>query len=167
MDLERFHPLDVVIVAGLPGAGKSHFAGRHFREPERLRVNRKEIRRALYEMMHFGASWSEKDFDSHDEFLVKHVERKIIEHLLQNRKKVLVDNVSVTVDSRRRYVSLAQQMHRSIGIVFLDTPTSHCRERNAKQQDPVPDTAISNLAAAMERPDKNEGFREVMIIHGY
>ena len=56
---------------------------------------------------------------------------------------------------------------QEIGIVFLDTPTSHCRERNAKREDPVPDTAISNLAAAMERPEKSEGFREVLVVHGY
>jgi predicted kinase len=167
MDLERLHPLDVVVVAGLPGSGKSHFAGQFFRDQDRLRVNRKEIRSALYEMMHFGSPWSEREFDAHDEFLVKHVERKIIEHLLQNRKKVLVDTVSVTAESRRHYVALAQQMHRSIGIVFLDTPTAHCRERNAKREDPVPDTAISNLAAALEPPQKGEGFREVMIVHGY
>lgn len=167
MDLEKFHSLDVVVVAGLPGAGKSHFARQYFQGRERLRVNRKEIRRLLFEMMSFGISWSEAEFDSLDEFLVKHVERKIIEHLLQQRKKVLVDNTSVTVESRRQYLSLARQMHRSIGIVFLDTPAGHCLERNASRDDRVPDTAISNLAAALERPDKSEGFQEAVIVRGY
>ena len=58
-------------------------------------------------------------------------------------------------------------MHRSIGIVFLDTPAGHCLERNASRDDRVPDTAISNLAAALQRPDKSEGFQEAVIVRGY
>ena len=85
MDLAKFQSLDMVLVCGLPGSGKSRFAAEFFADSGRDRVNRKEIHRLLYEMIHFGKKWSEKAFDELDDFLVKHVERKIIEHLLQNR----------------------------------------------------------------------------------
>ena len=62
MDLERFQNLDIIVVCGLPGSGKSHFAGAHFSGSGRLRVNRKELRRLLFEMTHFGQKWSEKEF---------------------------------------------------------------------------------------------------------
>jgi predicted kinase len=164
MDLSRFESLDMVLVCGLPGSGKSHFCRNRFRDSGRLRVNRKEIRRLLYEMLFFGKKWSEADFSSSDEFLVKHVERKIIEHLLQNRKKVLVDNTSVSAASRKSYVAIAHALRKSIGLIFLDVPASRCLEQNRRREDPVPEMVISNLAAALDPPRPEEGFQEVQVL---
>jgi len=47
MDLRRFQDVDLVMVCGLPGSGKSHFAKTYFQASGRKRVNRKEIRRLL------------------------------------------------------------------------------------------------------------------------
>ena len=110
MDLGRFQNLDMIVVCGLPGSGKSHFAGAHFAGTGRLRVNRKEMRRLLFEMTHFGQKWSEKEFASSDEFLVGHVERKIIEHFLQGHKKLLIDNTSMS-----RGIPQALPRHRPPG----------------------------------------------------
>jgi predicted kinase len=166
MDLARFESLDVVLVCGLPGSGKSHFCRSQFQASGRLRVNRKEIRRLLYEMLSFGRKWSEADFSSSDEFLVKHVERKIIEHLLQNRKKVLIDNTSVSASSRKSYLAIVQGMRKSIGLIFLDVPARRCLEQNRMREDPVPEMVISNLAAALDLPRPDEGFQQVLVLKG-
>jgi bifunctional polynucleotide phosphatase/kinase len=144
MDLSPFESLDVVLVCGLPGSGKSHFCRSRFQSSGRLRVNRKEIRRLLYEMLAFG--------------------KKIIEHLLQNRQKVLIDNTSVSASSRKSYVAIAQGMRKSIGLVFLDVPARRCLEQNRLREDPVPEMVISNLAAAVDPPRQDEGFQEVLIL---
>jgi predicted kinase len=107
MDIHRFQGFDIVLVCGLPGSGKSHFARTHFLQSGRKRVNRKEIRRLLFEMTTFGQKWSEKEFASNDEFLVKHVERKIIEHLLQAKQKLLIDNTNISTESRKQYLTIA------------------------------------------------------------
>ncbi len=167
MELQRFHGLDVVLVCGLPGSGKSHFASANFAGTDRLRVNRKELRRLLFEMTHFGRPWSEKEFASSDEFLVSHVERKIMEHFLQNHKKLLVDNTSLSRESRKHYMQIARQMGRSIGAIFLDTPIGTCLERNRSRPDAMPERLISNLAAEKELPEASEGYREVMIVTAY
>ena len=166
MDLSRFESLDVVLVCGLPGSGKSYFCRNHFQASGRLRVNRKEIRRLLYEMLYLGKKWSEADFSSSDEFLVKHVERKIIEHLLQNRKKVLIDNTSVSVASRRSYLAVVQGMRKSIGLIFLNVPALRCLQQNRMREDPVPEMVISNLAAGLAPPRPDEGFQEVLVLPG-
>ncbi len=142
---------------------RSHFAGKYLKGGDRKRVNRKEIRRLLYEMTSFGETWNESRFAAVDEFLVKHVERKIIEHLLQNRQKVLVDNSCVSASSREPYVALAAQVHRTARAIFLNTPARACLERNRKRTDPVPETVISNLAAAIELPMARGGFREMLV----
>ena len=167
MDLSKFLPLDIVLVCGLPGSGKSVFSKQYFANSGRARVNRKEIHRLLYEMIHFGEKWTEKEFDEIDDFLVKHVERKIIEHLLQNKQKILIDNTSVSESSRKTYVGIARQMHKTIGAIFLQTPPATCLERNRSRKDPVPERVISNLAATIDIPRNEEGFKELLILKEY
>ena len=167
MDLTKFQTLDIILVCGLPGSGKSEFSKQFFTDSGRDRVNRKEIHRLLYEMIHFGKKWTEQEFDALDEHLVKHVERKIIEQLLQSKQKVLVDNTSVSESSRKTYVGIAQQMHKTIGAIFLQTPPATCMQRNREREDPVPERVISNLAAAIDLPRTEEGFKEVFVLKDY
>jgi predicted kinase len=164
MDLVKFNALDMVLVCGLPGAGKSYFSKTHFTNGDRKRVNRKEIRKFIYEMMNFGNPWSEKNFASHDETLIKHVERKVIEHLLAGKKKVLIDNTSVSVHSRKNYIEIAKQMHKTIGVIFLSVPPAVCLERNKKSPDPTPEIVISQLSAGLELPKHEEGFNEILLV---
>jgi len=167
MDLTPFHGLDIVLVCGLPGSGKSHFAAQHFAGTERKRVNRKEIRRLLFEMSNFGKKWTEAEFAASDEFLVKHVERKIVEHLLEGRQKILIDNTNISVEARKPFVAIAHRAGRSIGAVFLDTPVIRCIERNRSRADLLPERVISQLAAEKQLPLAEEGFREVLTVSSY
>jgi predicted kinase len=166
MDVSRFTNLDVVLICGLPGAGKSVLAGKYFGGTGRKRVNRKEIRRFLFEMINFGKQWSEADFRASDEVLVRHTERKIIEHLLQNKSRVLIDDTSVSGESRSIYTSIAKQMRKSIGAIFINTPTIKCIERNRERTNPIPEIVISKLSASLVVPAKEEGFEEVLVIQG-
>ncbi|MGA2479220.1 MAG: AAA family ATPase [Spirochaetia bacterium] len=167
MELARFQNLDIVLICGLPGSGKSHFARTHFQQSGRKRVNRKEIRRLLFEMTNFGQKWSEKDFATNDEFLVGHVERKIIEHLLQTKQKMLIDNTHVSRESRKLYVGIAKQAGKSIGAIFLDTAVITCLERNRGREDAIPERLISRLAAEKELPEVSEGFKDVLVLDAY
>jgi predicted kinase len=167
METSRFQSLDIVLICGLPGSGKSHFAATFFGQGGRRRVNRKEIRRLLFEMTNFGRKWSEAEFASNDEFLVKHVERKIIEHLLQTKQKVLVDNTNISVEARHPFVTLAHQAGRSIGAIFVDTPVLRCMERNRSREDALPERVISQLAAQKELLRPEEGFKEILVVESY
>lgn len=167
METSRFQALDIVLICGLPGSGKSHFAGTYFAQGGRKRVNRKEIRRLLFEMTNFGKKWTETEFASNDEFLVNHVERKIIEHLLQTKQKILIDNTNISVEARKPFLTIAHQAGRSIGAIFIDTPVLRCLERNRAREDALPERVISRLAAEKELPRPEEGFKEVLIVESY
>jgi len=167
MDLSNFYLLDIVLICGIPGSGKSHFANNFFRNDNRKRINRKEIRRHLYEMSSFGQKWKEEFFDEENEILVKHVERKIFEHFLQNMDRILVDNPCVSKTSRSNYVSVAQQKLKSTGVIFLNTPEIKCLQRNKTRPDAVPDQVISSLYSSIELPENNEGFDEILVIDDY
>jgi len=166
MDVTTFAALDLVLVCGLPGAGKHRTCVSAFKGSGRRRVSRREIRRMLYEMTTFGEPWSEQHYSAVDEVLVKHVERKIIEHLLQNRLPVLVENTCISAASRKAYLAIARGMHRTAGLIFLDTPVADCLEANRKKPDPVPERVIAELAAALERPDAREGFDRLAVATG-
>ncbi len=165
MDLARFQALEIVMVCGLPACGKSTFAQEHFAASGHRRVNRKEIRRFVHEMTRFGDPWNESQFEGHDEGLVKHVERKILEHLLHAAERVLIDNTSVTAASRADYVRLARETRKRIGVIFLNRPVLTCLEQNRKREDPVPEGVISNLFASIQLPSRAEGFHEILVIN--
>ncbi len=166
MTLEQLRKSDIILLCGLPGAGKSHFARKYFRKSGRKRVNRKEIRKHLYEMFSFNDKWTADMFCENEELLVKFIEKKIIEHILFNNEKVLIDNISVSEKSRTDYISIARKMKKKISAVFLDTELSLCMERNRSQDkdDIVPESLIANLSARIAYPETREGFSEVMVI---
>jgi predicted kinase len=167
MDLGKFQNLDIVLVCGLPGSGKSHFARTFFLTSGRKRVNRKDIRRHLFEMTSFGQKWTEDAFAANDEFLVTHVERKIVEHFLQNNQKLLLDNTNISRESRKHYLAIAHQAGKSVGAVFLNTPVGQCLQRNRGRENVVPESVIAQMEAQKELPEKSEGYREVLVIDSY
>ncbi len=167
MELEKFDRLDILLVCGLPGSGKSHFSRTYFNKKGRKRINRKELRRLIYEMTSFGDPWSEEDFNDYDELLVKHVERKMVEHFLQERLPLLIDNTSVSVESRQYYLNIAHQTRKTIGAIFLNVPIKKCLARNRTREDQISEGIVVNLYAGLELPTKTEGFNEVLILPDY
>lgn len=166
-EIQNFFQLDIVIVCGLHGSGKSHFAHRFFREQNFKRVNRGELRKSLFMMTHYGEEWKNSNFKAENENLVKHVERKIIEQIILENKKILIDNTSLTKEYRKNYINIAKKNNKQIGAIFLHTPIDVCLERNRKQEDPFPESLISNQFANIDSPTESEGFKKVKIISDY
>ncbi len=167
MNLDIFNSLDVILICGLPCSGKSHFAKTYFNKDNRKHINRKEIRQFIYEMTTFGDKWYESYYNEKNENIVKHVEKKLFENLLSQNYKVLVDNTSMAISSRKKYIEIAFQFKKNIGVVFLNTPLQKCILRSQELEDFIPSTIVSNLFAGRELPEKSEGFKEVLILDNY
>ena len=167
MTLDQLRKSDIILVCGLPGSGKSHFARKYFKKSGRKRINRKEIRKHLYEMLSFNDEWKEEYFCENQELLVKYIEKKIIEHLLFNNEKVLIDNISVSEKSRIDYINMAAKMKKSISAVYVNTDMAICLERNRDREkaDAAPESLIANLSARAVFPEKREGFSEVVVLN--
>ena len=164
MDLAKFHNLDIILLCGLYGSGKTAFARKHFRNRDRRRISRSEIRKLIYEMTNFGEQWKSENFNESDDAVVKHLERKLVEHYLFQRIKVLVVNTFVTKKSRKRFIDFTREEGKTTGVIFLNTPLKKCFELNEKNGAPVPQTVINSLYSKIELPDKSEGFQEVLIV---
>ncbi|MCL1865330.1 MAG: AAA family ATPase [Spirochaetes bacterium] len=163
-DLSSMHKFDIVLVCGLPSSGKSYIARTEFMNKGRKRISRKEIRRFVYEMTNFGEKWSEQLFSEVDEHFIKHTERKMIEQLLTGGEKIIIVNSSLTSDSRKLYISIAERMHKTIGVIFIDANIQGCLARNRTLEDPIPENIITKLAVKKYLPEKREGFNSIIIL---
>lgn len=167
--IAQFLQYDILLMGGIPASGKTYLAKKFFFKEDRKRVSRLEIRKGLYRMFTFDAAWSQDKYEHIDEPLVKFVEMKILETLLDKGQKVLIDNTSVTRTSRVRYVDLASRLEKKIGLVFINIPVQKCLERNRArdQTNQVPESVISKLFSSTQLPKKEEGFTDIMIVSNY
>lgn len=165
MDITKFHQLDIVLLCGLYGSGKTEFAIKYFKGQNRNRVSRTEIRKYMYEMTNFGEHWDAGRFTEESDALVKHIERKILEHFLHFKQNVLIINTFVSKKSRKSIIELAHQMKKTIGAIFLQRPLEQCIERNKNNIVEVPQQIIYAMHNKIELPEKNEGFNEVLILN--
>jgi predicted kinase len=164
MDLAKIDYLDIILLCGLYGSGKNEFAVKYFKEKDRSRVSRSDIRKSMYEMTHFGDRWKADLFTEDEDALVKHIERKTVEQLLHSKKKVLIINTFVTKRSRQAFIEIARQTKKTIGAIFLNRPLEECLERNAKSEIATPPEVIYKLHHKIELPEKSEGFNEVITV---
>ncbi|MBN2436571.1 MAG: ATP-binding protein [Spirochaetes bacterium] len=163
--LERLKSLDLLLVCGLYGAGKNELAQKYFNTGQWNRVSRNEIRKLMFEMTRFGSQWTAESFNEEDDVLVKHIERKILEHYLHNKRKVLVINTFATIKSRQRFLSIAKNFGRKTGVIYLNMPLDYCLSRYKKENPTLPETVIRSMYSKTELPDKKEGFEEVLVIN--
>jgi predicted kinase len=135
--MEEFKKYDIVLILGNYGSGKSQVAREYFHE--RKRINRHEIRHHLKEMTQHGADWNANE-------------------------KIIIDNTSLTVRSRKRYIDYARKFHKSIACIFLNKDTSVLLAQNRSREFPVPEHLIVKLYAKTEIPAIDEGFAQVLIM---
>jgi predicted kinase len=164
MALEKIHGCDIVLLGGLYGSGKSEFAMRYFSKQKRYRISRQEIRKLIYEMTSFNQQWTGDRFNEEDDSLVKHVERKIMEHYLHHNRGILIINTFMTAESRKRFIAMAKEKNKTIGMVFLDAAVDRCLKKNREKPSGVSDQVLYNLSARKEKPSIREGFNQLVII---
>jgi predicted kinase len=164
MNSDQMNSCSIILLCGLYGSGKTEFSARNFRNRSRYRISRSELRKLMFEMTNFGEPWTSDKFNEEDDVLVKHVERKILEHFIHNKRNVVIINTFMTAQSRARFVKIAKEMKKTIGAIFLDPPVEKCIERNSRASSNIPVSVIRSLSLKKELPVKKEGFDEVLVV---
>ena len=163
--LEKLNTLDILLVCGMYGSGKTEFSSKYFKNSGRLRLSRNEIRKLIHEMTTFGDPWEASKFSEEDDVLVKHIERKAMEHYIHNKRKMLVVNTFATKKSRQRFIDFAKESKKTIGAIFLNMPLNYCLLNYKKQHPSMPEIVLRSMFNKIELPETKEGFTEVLVLH--
>ncbi len=100
---------EIVVLVGIPGAGKSTLATARF--STHIRINLDTL----------------KTLKRQDDALTK---------ALENSENVVIDNTNVTNKSRRKWIEYAKKYCVPIIAIFIDTPLEIALERNRKREFP-------------------------------
>jgi len=163
---DEFSSTDIVLVCGNYNSGKTTIAKKYF--GQRMRINRNEIRRFLKHMSSHGEKWTPSDYNAETGPLVKHIEFAVMRDFLGRNKKIVIDNTSLTRESRKRYLVEAKNLKKTIGCLFVQVPIEELisRNRTRSEEERVPERVLVDLYSKTEPPTSAEGFAVVRRISG-
>jgi predicted kinase len=137
--------LEVAILMGLPGAGKSTFFA------QRLATTHVHV------SMDALSTRSAK----------RRRQRELLTATLAAGRSLAVDNVNPTIAERAEIVALARAAGARVVGYWLDAPPRACLGRNAGREGAarVPPVAIFTFAKRFQPPTSAEGFDELWRVH--
>lgn len=121
----------MIILAGLPGAGKSTLAKKMVKQdPTYVRVNLDDIRSML------GTS----DFDK--EKLVEQIELTSIAYAFNQKYNVIVDDTNLNPKKINKLKVIAKQYNAEVDYKLISTDIEECIRRDALRERPVGEDVI-------------------------
>jgi predicted kinase len=126
--------MEVVMLIGIQGSGKSTFARRFIDSHVRLNL---------------------------DMLRTRHREGLLFAACLQAKAPVLIDNTNVTREQRRRFLEPALAAGFSVRGFYFVPLLEECIGRNARRSKPVPEGALHGTLRRLEPPTRAEGFAEL------
>ena len=131
---------EIIIFIGIPASGKSTFYEQNFAATH----------------IHISL----------DVLNTRNQENKMLEETLASGKSCVIDNTNVSVFERAKYIESGKRYgYKVIGYYFRSS-IDECRIRNDRRQgkNQVPEVALRNKAAHLERPSMQEGFDELYYV---
>jgi predicted kinase len=138
--LEKAKSVEIVVLTGIPGSGKSTMAKSKF--ANYVRINLDTIKSRARE------------------------EKRILE-AISGSKSIVIDNTNLTRASRKRYVDLARKYGAGVRSIYLVCPLDLALERNSvrKGKERVPDFVVKIHNRRIEVPSTEEGFESVEVVN--
>ncbi|CAH1128271.1 unnamed protein product [Ceutorhynchus assimilis] len=137
--------LNVIVMVGGPGSGKSHFVKEVLVPKGYVQVSRDKL-----------GTWQ------------KCV--KAMEENLQQKRNVVIDNTNGDKESRQRYIEGAKKFGADVRCFVMETSLAHMRHNNKFRQLTdnshayVSDIIIFSFNKNFQQPDMSEGFAQILKI---
>ena len=136
--------MELVILIGLQGSGKSSFRRAHFSETH-LCVSKDDFPNAINRNRR---------------------QRRMIEEAFAEGRSVVVDNTNPTVADRAELIDLAREFQAQVIGYYFESVVADCRRRNAQREGKarVPDIAIFTTINKLQPPSYDEGFDKLFFV---
>ncbi|MFQ5816642.1 MAG: AAA family ATPase [Terriglobia bacterium] len=141
----------IVVAVGLPAAGKSAYFARHGLQP----LSSDWLRTVLL---------GDEADQRHREYIFSALRTLLRLRLLLGQPVSYVDATHLTRRERAGYFALARRFGSAIEALYFDVPLEVCLERNRQRRRRVPDDKLREMAARLEPPSVEEGFRRVVVV---
>ena len=131
---------EIIIFIGIPASGKSTFYEQNFAAT------------------HICISL--------DILHTRNQENKMLEETLTSGKSCVIDNTNISAAERAKYIEAGKKhKYKVIGYYFRSS-IDECRIRNDRRQGKkrVPEVALLDKAAHLDRPSMQEGFDELYYV---
>jgi predicted kinase len=141
----------IVLLVGLPGAGKSTWL-------ERMGaggLSSDAIRKLLAD--------DESDQSVHAR-VFQTLRYLLVKRLAIGRPVTYIDATNLTPAERAPYVRIGRAHGCEMEAVYFDVPLEVCRARNARRERRVPEAALERMAAKLAPPALEEGFARVTVV---
>jgi predicted kinase len=149
-DADRFL-MQIVVLVGLPGAGKSTWL--------QARGGGGLSSDALRKIL------ADDETDQTIHARVFQTMRYLLEQRLEiGRPVTYIDATNLTVEERRPYIEIGRARDCVVEAVFFDVPLGVCLARNAARSRVVPGEALEKMAAKLVAPSVTEGFARVTVV---
>ncbi len=125
--------MEIIVLVGIPGSGKSTIARNRFPNHKRLNLDTLHTRKK---------------------------EDEEIATCLMNGSDIIVDNTNTTQKSRKKYVQIAKLFGIPIRAIYINCPVDLALQRNASRtgKEHVPDKAVRFYYKILQPPSTDEGF---------
>src|SRR4051812_19559394 len=135
--------MELVVLIGLPGAGKSSF------------------HRSRYAGTHVHVS---KDLLGRGARRNDEKQMRLVESALRSGRSVVVDNTNPRRADRAPLLDIARRLGARAVAILVEAPVAECLRRNAAREGKarVPAVAIFVAAKKLQAPSRDEGFDEVL-----
>ncbi|SFJ84502.1 AAA family ATPase [Thermoflavimicrobium dichotomicum] len=144
---------EVIMMAGLPGAGKDTWIHRHGRDLPVISLDH------IREQYHISPENAQGK--------VIQLAREQAKEYLRQKQSFIWNATNITQHIRKPLIQLFASYGASIRIIYLDTPPSVVLERNHQRKKPVPDHVIRKLVSRLEVPHLDEAHQVDWISLGH